>query len=139
MNKNIPTSAVLDAAADAIQMAGWTTANLTAPDGDPWGREAGAPMCLEGGIMAAAGIPESFMVAACPAYRAVWDYLDGADSWANVPDQSRLYDWNDAPGRTAEEVIEVLRAAAAVERVKEATVAGYETEDQPLPVQIPAA
>lgn len=122
MNDNL-TSVTLDLAADAIQMAGWGQGP------DSWRDSNG--LCLEGGIMAAVGIPAgkagwADALTNCPAYRAMSEYLAVSEVWT----------WNDAEGRTQQEVIEVLRAAAAVERVKEAT-ASYDTADQPLPVEIP--
>ena len=107
------TSEVLDLAADAIQHRGWTTGS--------WNNtKEGAPVCLEGGIAAALGWEidldgvddagyETFT--SCPAYVAVQEYLSLGPF--------ALYHWNDRAERTKEEVIEVLRAAAAVERAKE--------------------
>lgn len=148
--KELLTSEVLDLAADAIQMAGWGTG------ADCWTPDRGTGLCIEGGIAAVAdiktfqdpaygAIPLRGSLESCPAYVAVREYLDFYDD---------LYKWNDRPERTAEEVIGVLRAAAAVERTKEhvtlqqpldadktiasgdAAVAfrGYDTEDQPLPL-----
>lgn len=111
------TSEVLDLAADLIEQRGWAK-------GTGWnetGEREGAPLCLEGGIQAAMGLhtqpyaddPSEQWLAdmkACPAYQAVKDYL-------NHP--GTLYVWNDALGRTKDEVIAVLRGAAAVERVNE--------------------
>lgn len=130
------TSEVLDLAADEIQRRGWLqAAEANAAGFTAWGGGAGSnkPVCLEGGIMAAMGIaigdddipPAGF--SKCPAYLAVHDYL-------NLTGSTMVFHWNDTDGRTAEEVIEVLRAAAAVERTKEI----YEDADQPLPVEIPA-
>ena len=105
----LKTSEVLDLAADLIQERGWTTGSY----GWPLWEESMAPLCLEGGIMAALGFasmsPDNEAFRSCPAYWAVQDYLDT---------DGPLWLWNDA-GHTAAEVIEVLRAAAAVERVKE--------------------
>lgn len=47
-----------------------------------------------------------------------------------------LYEWNDEPGRQKHEVVEALRACAVIEEAKEK---GYDTTDQPLPVEIPEA
>lgn len=108
----------LDLAADMIQQHGWTRG------GSGWDNERGAGLCLEGGIAAAVGIkllgvrPGAFAkgrrdLTTCPAYQAVEEYLyphGGVALWA----------WNDHPDTTAEQVIETLRAAAAVERTKEA-------------------
>jgi hypothetical protein len=53
----------------------------------------------------------------CSAYKAVQEYLEiDRDLWR----------WNDMSERTQEDVIAVLRAAAAVERAKEAAYAPVE-------------
>lgn len=130
------TSDVLDLAADKIQQHGWTQINgwnATPEFGARVLGYANEALCLEGAIMAAAGLqlgrnlgaPED--VRLCPAYGAVQEYLE----FEHLP----LYAWNDKPERTAAEVIEVLRAAAAVERLKESS---YDTEDQPLPLEVVA-
>lgn len=114
------TSEVLLRAANLIEERGW----VQGPGGWPGygGEHAIEGLCLEGGLMAALG--ETFDTSKmgvfwnCPAYRAVEAYLDrprreevGGDLWR----------WNDAPeGRTAEEVVTTLRAAALVETIKEA-------------------
>lgn len=109
----LKTSEVLDLAADKIEVVGWGTGVNT------WENRDGAGLCLEGGIIAALGRSftpgtENFIdtpeLWACPAYVAMASYLET---------RAELWRWNDAQGRTAEEVVEVLRAAAAVERAKE--------------------
>ena len=125
-------SDTLNAAADLIQTRGWTTIedSFGDADTDPWGGGSGAdaPVCLEGAIAAASGMDltlgnatgtTSWDVQHCPAYKVVYDYLKGTDWWDGTLFTSRLYDFNDAPGRTKEEVIEVLRAAAVIEAAKE--------------------
>ena len=124
MSDERKTSEVLDLAADVIEQRGWITGS--------WNNtRQGAPVCIEGGIAAALGIEvdlggsdeaayDSFT--SCPAYTAVREYL-------GIHDDDLLYGWNDevasyAEGvvqhaHTQEEVVEVLRAAAAVERAKE--------------------
>lgn len=112
------TSEVLNRAADMIEQYGWTTISDVDPiDGNPWGGN-GQPMCLEGGILAAMGLepnPRGLLgsvegeLLSCPAYKAMQEYLG----------EERLYRYNDAEGRTKQEVIEVLRAAAVVEQAKE--------------------
>ena len=108
------TSEVLDLAADKVQEHGWR-------QGDGW-EDRGAGLCLEGGIAAAvgglyytdgqmAGYLNTSALTRCPAYKAVQGYREtDRDLWL----------WNDVRGRTQEDVIAVLRAAAAVERAKEA-------------------
>lgn len=114
------TSEVLNLAADAIERRGW------AQGGDnpgavmePWGdTEPDAPVCLEGGIMAAMGVGiesrKQEWFDSCPAYRAMREYLR-----PQLRHYPRLYMWNDQDGRTKEEVIEALRAAALIEQAKE--------------------
>jgi hypothetical protein len=123
------TSEVLDLAADVIEQRGWCTGtwNNTRED---------APVCIEGGIAAALGLEidlggsdeatyGSFIT--CPAYTAVQNYLGLNDF---------LYGWNDEVShsdsetlvyaRSKEQVVEVLRAAAAVERAKEESLENME-------------
>lgn len=109
----LATSQVLDLAADKIQEHGWGQGPAT------WIGTGG--FCLEGAIGAVvrvemydASLPNLSRLQRCPAYLAVCEYLDRPEH------DSFLWEWNDAPERTAEDVIAVLRAAAAVERTKEA-------------------
>lgn len=111
------TSEILNKAADLIERYGWVQIGDT-PNSNPWGG-AGKPMCLEGGILAAMGLEptvnglgdeQDAILTACPAYKAVQEYLDHP---------YRLYRYNDKEGRTAEEVIATLRGAALVESIKE--------------------
>ena len=118
-------SETLYRAADLIESRGWTKGgggDAEPEDFDPWGKGGDSPVCLEGAIFAAAGGDEwwqvSMVVNACPAGQAVRDYL-GMDSYSG-PSSARLYRFNDQRGRTAAEVIEVLRAAALIEAAKEA-------------------
>lgn len=105
-------SETLNKAADLIEERGWNGRNS---GGDPWGtRSENAPICLEGGIVAAAGLTRdhigSMLLRGCAAARAVHQYLQiSGELWA----------WNDKSGRTAEEVIEVLRSAAVIEASRE--------------------
>lgn len=134
----LKTSEVLDLAADKIQQHGWIKHTGWYATDDFRGRVLGhndPALCLEGALMAAIGLRMGENtnvvdpVRSCPAYAAVQDYLEHTP----LP----LYIWNDLPERTAAEVIEVLRGAAAVERLREATLA-YDTEDQPLPIEVAA-
>jgi hypothetical protein len=117
----LKTSEVLDLAADHILGRGWLQFG-------GWNDSPTGPVCLEGGIAAALGLTakdletpedvpdsESYYHAFqdCPAYQAVKSYLEIDHA---------LFWWNDVFSRTADEVIEVLRGAAVVERVKEATL-----------------
>lgn len=105
------TSEILNKAADLIEERGWGQGSET------WNNHNGAGLCLEGGILAATGMKLTDDFEACPAYRAVWAHLENDDRWGAY--RGSLYNWNDAPGRTAEEVIEVLRATALIEAAKE--------------------
>jgi hypothetical protein len=112
------TSEVLDLAADLIEKRGWVQGGEQNADSvdDPWGRR-GGPVCMEGAIGVAAGVGTlSCDINACPAGKAVRAYL-------NAERYQRLYDYNDVPGRTKEEVIAVLRAVSAVESAKESELA----------------
>lgn len=141
MNSNIPTSSVLHAAADAIEMAGWGKGVRS------WRGDGGTGLCLEGGIAAAAGIDigphgeGTWELSLCPAHVAVKEYL------APVLEDACAEPWyfNDRIAETAEDVIAVLRGAAEVEYLKEQTDARlpgepsvYETDDQPLPLDVAA-
>lgn len=104
------TSEVLDLAADEIERRGWVGPDTYTED--PWGLASeSAPLCLEGGIMAAAGCQWISVLPRCDAYQAVRAYLGSG--------VRTLYNWNDAAGRTQEQVIAVLRAASAVESARE--------------------
>ncbi len=132
-----PTSEVLNRAADLIQERGHATG-----EGWPGAEGTGSSLCLEGGIMAAIDVTWDNgagynALKACPAYRAVRAYL-------NDPEVNPLrrvpFLWQDAlphgddgwvggSEATAREyaktrVIEVLRAAAAIEQAREADLSG---------------
>lgn len=119
----LKTSEVLDLAADMIEKYGWVQGI------EGWDKGYGAGLCLEGGIVAALGrslgsSPNRITMRemwACPAYKAVQGYLG-----VRPP----LWWWNDDLSRTKEEVIEVLRAAAAVERAKEESLEGSVTKKE---------
>ena len=112
----------LDRAADVIERRGWVGRQPDCdpaygpPDQepiDPWGLDGVSPVCIEGAIMAVQGtdqFPTTYDVQWCPAYRAMAAYLE-------TP--YRLFNWNDRPERTKDEVIAALRGAAAVERTRE--------------------
>lgn len=109
----------LDLAADVIERRGWvgTPSPLKEIEAgfDPWGLDGVSPVCIEGAIIAVHGVDEfttTYAVTKCAAYAAVSRYLD-------LRPGSRLFNWNDAKGRTKEEVVVALRGAAAVERAKE--------------------
>ena len=117
----------LSTAADLIDARSWAGRG---DQPDPWGGGAAtaAPLCMEGALLAASGVSlpafdgtlASFhardalltALASSPAYRAVAEFL-------NLSPGRRLSDWNDAEGRTAVEVVAVLRATALVESARE--------------------
>ena len=108
----------LHRAADLIEQRGWQHGPPVDGSAWDWGGEGSASLCLEGAIFAALDRPRywaSNEINACPAGRAVRDHL--ADRFVG----DNLWTWNDDPQRTASEVIEVLRATAAVEQAKHDT------------------
>jgi hypothetical protein len=128
------TSEILNKAADLIEERGWGQGGAT------WFGMGG--LCLEGAIGAAMGrkvnqsgrpdnIDPDELNFSCPAGLAVRAYLEmeldqsaAEHKNALTPVSKRagywLCHWNDKPARTAEEVIEVLRAAAVIEQAREA-------------------
>lgn len=124
------TSEVLNTAADLIEQHGWAKGSGAWHFGDHEQQH----YCLEGGIMAALGIVfgGDYVVGGvrldalgylrtCPAYAAVEDYLLEAGELRVTEDGTpqELWSWNDRSADTAERVIEVLRATALLEAVKE--------------------
>lgn len=114
------TSEVLNAAADHIERRGWTGASGTDSEvtkrawyPDP---EAVYPVCAEGALRLANG-----GLRANDAIKALKVYLhDRYPECVNsVSGEVVVFSWNDAPGRTADEVIAALRAAAVIEAAKE--------------------
>lgn len=102
----------LDLAADFIEQVGWTTGGEHGVD-DPWHATENG-VCLEGALAAVLDLPEgtlSLSVNSCRAGRAVREFL-GYEG-------SALWGWNDATGRTEQEVLDALRGAAKYERMKE--------------------
>lgn len=116
------TSEILNKAADLIEERGWTK-GVQGWTEDPEHR---GKLCMEGGISAASGVGRNDFWAFldCPAYRAVAGYL-GVDVEGIKRGSGRgVWEFNDASGRTANEVIEVLRAAALIEQAKENSEVG---------------
>lgn len=109
-NANIPTSEVLNLAADLIEERGW----VHGTNGWP-GFGEGSGLCLEGGIMAALGLDFAGLTSLwnCPAYEAVERYTGEPRARGN----GRLFRVNDRS--TASQVIEVLRATAVIEAARE--------------------
>lgn len=95
------TADVLDDAADYIEKHGWGigTAALRAENG----------VCIEGALCRVQGIPLFDWTAGqtMPAYLALQATI-GINGW--------LWGWNDDDGRTEQEVLDALRAAAKAER-----------------------
>ena len=109
------TADILDKAADLITERGWNQHYFV----DSAGR-----LCPRGAIYAACGMkpdPDPLVwVVDWPGWtsRAADDAMDACDRLdAVVNDYAES--WNDAPGRTAEEVISTLRAAAQAARAGE--------------------
>lgn len=94
------TSEVLDAAAAYLTLNGWQQLSMGQP---------GGPRCVMGAFKSVLGEESIVEAVSTPAYLALRNYLD--DDWVS--------EWNDADGRTAAEVIEVLRAAAVIEAARE--------------------
>jgi hypothetical protein len=114
MSTTVATSEVLNRAADLIEERGWIQG--------PFGmRTVTRELCLEGAVRLASGgqttsdgaLLHYLASAPCPAGNAVIAYLGEGEPWL----------WNDEPGRTAAEVIEVLRAAAVIEAAREQKMA----------------
>ena len=89
------TSEVLNTAADIIEKQGW------------WqdGRDAV-------GVCASNAIARASEIGYHPAHERFIDHIGGV----KLQD---IFDWNDAPGRTAAEVVETLRAAAVIAEARE--------------------
>lgn len=118
-------STTLNTAADLIRDKGWGQGSAT------WYGRGG--LCVEGAIGAAMGVnvnnysgnhmsPKDLNFE-CPAGLAVREYLgprikDGRAQHFTT-EELWLSHWNDATGRTAEEVIEVLRAVAVIHEARE--------------------
>lgn len=111
------TSEILDKAADVIERNGWVQ--------DEWyefGRAEDprdCPVCAGGGLDVAAGYdpgePDD-IPALSAAVKAFAAHVDPAFDPAAQGGYGTVAGWNDEPGRTAEEVVRELRAAAASER-----------------------
>lgn len=110
----IPTSEVLNRAADLIEDYGW---------GQGVGSMIGAGgVCVMGAILHAVqgrfARPDENdqdtydVVDACPAGQAMYRYLA-------LPEGSELFDWNDKKVRTQSEVVEAIRACAVIEASRE--------------------
>lgn len=97
-------SEVLNRAADGLERDGWMSPDRCT-DGP-------APTCAQLAIGRVDGV-----VGGMAAERALLSHIGGS----TVGD---IWRWNDAPERTAAEVIEALRAAAVIEAARESTPTG---------------
>ena len=118
-------SETLNKAADLIEERGWA-------QGSAGWAESESGLCLEGGIQAATGMLSHTGITECSAYRAVWNHLRTDSRWGFF--RTNLFDWNDVGGRTANEVIEVLRACALIESAREEQDEAYATYEQNIMV-----
>ena len=103
------TAATLHRAADLIESKGWqqgTGWNLDRTD-------TCGPYCVEGALKAVTALCEDY-----PAKRVLEDYLLERSPECLVNGRIILFAWNDRSNRTAAEVVEVLRACAAIEQSK---------------------
>ena len=107
------TSEVLNRAADLIEERGWGTGVRSMLGSDSGLCIMGALYGAETGQLANDALDETAYTVAetCSAGRAVIEYI--GDNW------TYMFSWNDATGRTAAEVIEVLRACAVIEASRE--------------------
>ena len=107
----VRTSETINLAADYIQQHGWA-------QGKGWSSEPGEPTCIEGALEAVGGGVAKWQ---CPAWQAVADYIKGKPDvrFSELNGRPMVWVWNDAFGRDVSEVIETLRAAAAIEQARE--------------------
>jgi hypothetical protein len=112
----IPTSEVLNRAADLIEERGWGTgpASVMGVGG----------ACLIGAMYAAAhgafskdDVSPYAWVGLCDAGRAVYQHVRDRDDYIDRP--SDIWHWNDTRAQGAKEVVEVLRACAVIEASRE--------------------
>jgi copper chaperone CopZ len=99
----------LNRAADLIEAEGWRQHGLGRP---------GGPHCAIGAIRRVDGIPE---VEVFPS-KGTHTYEAAEVLLAHTGFVTDVADWNDAPERTAAQVVEVLRAAAVIAAAKEVDV-----------------
>jgi hypothetical protein len=111
------TSEILNKAADILQVRGWAGGVGAAQGWHPNPAET-TPVCVEGALRLANGTdwrPEA-------AVDALRDYLRDLYPECINPHCAKgiiVFAWNDQPGRTESEVIEVLRACAVIEASRE--------------------
>jgi hypothetical protein len=108
MTESIPTSEVLNRAADLIEERGWAQGTIG------WNLP-NSGLCLEGAILAVmggSGADDQIKAWTCPAYAAVGEYL-AHPPLSSLGDRE-LWRWNDTVANGATHVIEVLRACAVI-------------------------
>jgi len=114
-DQTMPTSEVLNRAADLIEERGW------GQGGGTWAACEGA-ICIDEAVARALGFTGCN---AFPSQGGIWPQdLDETAPSVAIREYLdfhgyNLYHWNDSPGRTASEVIEVLRACAVIEASRE--------------------
>jgi hypothetical protein len=97
MSDNATIVKILDRAADYVDQ-GWCQ-----HDGE---REINGQLCYCAyGAMQKARLDVAFFALTEPVVRAVKKHI-------GLSDESSIFDWNDAPGRTQQEVVDTLRAVA---------------------------
>lgn len=104
---------VIDGAADVLDRHGWIQGALATPDG----------VCAIGALRVALRLSVTRVGTEPPSPTPVWLFKVIEDEifvHRNVPRMfAGIADWNDAPGRTADEVKDVFRAAAKRQRAEE--------------------
>lgn len=119
MNEQLTTAEILDQAADVIERNGWTQVAFSETDPDTiYTTTRDCPVCALGAMNVAAGLEPDAEPDERPvgAYRAFAEHLGlsvDADRGVIGFSTSIGEDWNDAKGRTAEQVVTELRACAA--------------------------
>jgi hypothetical protein len=112
------TSEVLNRAADLIQSRGWTQEAKGGWFPEP---NADTPVCAEGAIRLAVAEAGMWATAKTSICHALSDYLGDLYPECFNPISGRVivFNWNDRKGRTAEQVLEAMRAAALIESARE--------------------
>lgn len=110
MSTTTPTSRdILLAAADHCDEVGLRKGELWPGEGEGKPYVDGAPCCIEGHVIVAAGGRDAMVYPA--AYRAAWAEL-GRNFFLALPGAPLAVSWSDDPTRTASDVSSALRAAA---------------------------
>lgn len=107
------TSEILNTAADLIEERGWRQGTAGAGEG----------VCAISALAAAAPGPSK--------------WLHAANVFADYLSVELVFVWNDAPERTATDVVAALRSAAAIEQARE-TARGPLGDQKPIRVPVPS-